>query len=506
MENTKNHIEELIRITLKKCESWIHNGEDGLDYFVDPNDRVEISAHYGATHAAASFILWGRMTGDHTIYAKGISLLKSILKRWDKSKMLPAFHFDFNNLALTLVADLVEKELRDQIKVTVLATPDSSHDTINWLPMRWAVNCKRAQWTPSNQYDQAIDRCKKVISDATNADGGIEDRLPHGMSFNLQYNLATVAVMQFLRCYGENIDLSKELGFLLNCVAPDGDINYLGRGTNQVFAWGLWIYLLSSSCQSEALDVAVLYLAKFMPSMLEYNNIMLNVWDGEEKYLWWDYHYASVYTAHCLMWLILAYRDMDKCIIKPIKPSSSETGVHIFRSENAFVSWFEGCREYLAEKGPAIAAIWTKKQGMIFKGTFGPWQGPFGNDYIFEDVVLKNFFGLIEIKRNKDWNKNRYVHKLLPQLETEPELSLKPLFNAIKITEKDGQLKIVIESDAKSKCILNLPSITKEIDCKVTVDDKEIKFSCVETIRNQYDWVWLYQSHSSNCPSIKIIL
>ena len=39
--------EELIHLTLKKCESWIESGDDGELFFVDPNDGVEIYEHYG---------------------------------------------------------------------------------------------------------------------------------------------------------------------------------------------------------------------------------------------------------------------------------------------------------------------------------------------------------------------------------------------------------------------------------------------------------------------------
>lgn len=492
----RNRIKELIEQIAPVCESWIQKGDDGLDRFVDPNDNEEISAHYGATHTAAAFIIWGKVTGNDTLYYKGVSLLDSILKRWDKSKTLPAFHFDFNNLALCLAEGLVEDEMAARIRETVINTADSNHNTINWLPMRWEVNKKRIEWTNDNKYMSAITHCKETIAKATNADGGVEDRLPHGMSFNLQYDLATVAVLQYLRVHGEEIDLSKELGFLLNAVAPDGDINYQGRGANQIFAWGLWIYLLASSGHSEALQSALAYLTSHLPKMLDNINLMLNEWDGKEKYLWWDYHYASVYIAHCMMWLILAYLDFGKKAITPVFPTSTETGLHIHRSEKAFVSWFEGRREYLAENGPAVAAIWTKKDGMIFKGTFGPWQGPFGNKYIYEDVVIKNFFGLLEVKRNKDWSKNRYVHKLLPSLVSETELTLKPLFVNIAVSETNGFLEISFDNQTRTEFFFNAPFVNQNQKFCLTTDNAQILTTCNATIRNQYNWAWLHQSHT----------
>lgn len=501
----KNRIKELIEQIVPVCESWVQKGEDGLDRFVDPNDNEEISAHYGATHAAAAFILWGKVTGNETLFYKGISLLDSILKRWDTSKRLPAFHYDFNNFALCLVVDYVDDKTKALIQKTVCDTSDSNHYTINWLPMRWMVNKMRFEWTSDSKYLDIINHCWNTIAKATNADGGVEDRLPHGMSFNLQYDLATVAVLQYLRVHGEHLNLDKELGFLLNAVAPDGDINYQGRGTNQIFAWGLWVYLLASSSQSEALQTALSYLIPRLTKMLDNNNLMLNEWAGKEKYLWWDYHYASVYIAHCMLWLILAYLDYGKKAIAPVYPTSTETGLHIYRSENFFVSWFEGRKEYLAENGPAVTAIWTKKDGMIFKGTFGPWQGPFGNKYIYEDVVIKNFFGLLEVKRNKDWSKNRYVHKLLPSLVSETELTLKPLFTSITVAETNGNLEISFENQSNNEVLFNAPVANQNQKFCLTTDKAQIPTVCNLTIRNQYNWVWLHQSHSFCGGSIKLM-
>lgn len=501
----ENRIRALIKQIIPVCESWIQKAEDGSDRFVDPNDCEEISAHYGATHAAASFIIWGKTQCDEDLYKKGVTLMESLLSQWRKNMTLPTFHFDFNNFALVLAADYVDAHLRERIKQTILNTADSNHNTVNWLPMRWAVNKKRNEWTANIKYQSTIDYCRTTISKATNADGGIEDRLPYGMSFNLQYDLATVAGMQYLNVHGEDLDLSKELGFLLNAVSPDGDINYQGRGTNQIFGWGLWIYLLVSSGQKESLVQALDYLSPRLKTMLENKNLMLNKWDGKEKYLWWDYHYASVYTAHCMLWLILAYIDSDKKLIIPTFSSTIETGLHIYKSENFFVSWFEGRTEYLAEKGPAIAAIWSKKQGMICKGTFGPWQGPFGNKYIYENVVLKNFCGLLAVKRNKDWSKNRFIHRLYPKLITEPKLCLKPLFVPIFVKEINSCLEITLTAESQNEFIVNIPT-KKEILIDVSIGDKSFAILCVEAIRNHYNWVWLHQTRvtSGSCIKLKI--
>lgn len=501
----RNKIQDLIEQIIPICTNWIKRGNDGLDRFVDPIEGEEISAHYGATHAASSFIIWGMETENMELYNKGVSLLKSILMRWNQSKKLPAFHFDFNNLALCLAEKYVDDETKAIIRNVVCDTSDSNHDTINWLPMRWAVNKKRIEWTNNKIYQSAIDRCKLIIAKATNADGGIEDRLPYGMSFNLQYDIATTAVLQYLNIHGEDLDLSKELGFLLNAVIPDGDINYQGRGTNQIFAWGLWVYLLATSKQSDALSLALDYLAPRLSPMLGRNNMMLNDWDGKEKYLWWDYHYASVYIAHCMLWLILAYRDFEGKSIKPVYSISTETGLHIYRSENFFVSWFEGRTEYLSEKGPTIAAIWSKKQGMIFKGSFGPWQGYFGNNYIVDHSVILNSWGLYIHKKEFDCTKIPFVHRVFEMVVANPFLGIRPSFVPFTIHE-DGSL-IISWNVPKTKkytlclaCVLDAPLI----DC--VVDNKNVQLLLSSKIRNQYGWVNLIQSRCIQAEHISIII
>lgn len=497
MTNTNELVKGIIEQILPICKSWIRPNQLGLDQFVDPIDNNEISAHYGATHAAAAFILWGKQCHDRQLYNTGVQLVRSIVDRWEESVKLPSFHFDFNNFALLLIVDEVEDPiLAETIKHIICKTADSNHQTINWLPMRWAVNAKRKEWTGSIVYDKVIQQCKHQIISAINADGGIEDRLPYGISYNLQYNVATVAELQYLRVHGENINLAKELGFLLKVVAPDGDINYLGRGLNQIFAWGLWVYLLSSSGQKEELIRALSYIGLYLPKMLHSQSMMLNEWDGHEKYLWWDYHYISVYTAHCLLWFILAFIDANKAPIIPVYPELNSTGVHICESENAFVCWFDGRSEYLAEQGPVIEAIWTRKNGMLSKGAFGPWKGSFGNKYLLADNVIKNFCGVLGIKITNKWIQNKYLSKLLKINRAIPSLTYAPVFCPIKVQIKTHQVQIIWTNSSMVDAIFNFPiaGTIKGADFTLQIDGKTIPLYEMGTIRNQYSWYTLFQS------------
>lgn len=500
-ERIRNIIEQIVPV----CCSWIKKGEDGFDRFVDPNDGDEISAHYGATHAAAALILWGRYTQDNLLYQKGISLLDSVLMRWNANVKLQSFHFDFNNFALTLTEPSVDASYSSQIRNVVCRTEDSNHDTVNWLPMRWAVNRKRYAWTGDAKYLDRISVCKKMLAEATNNDGGIEDRIPLGTSFNLQYDLATVAVLQYLRIDGEKIELSHQLGFLLSAVCPDGDINYQGRGTNQVFAWGLWIYLLASSGQTEELRRAVDYMEPFLAPLLKNNNLMLNEWPGKVKYLWWDYHYASVYIAHCLLWTVLAYMHYDKASVSPVISAETDTGLHVHRTEKYFVSWFNGRKEYLSEHGPSIAAIWTRSQGVLCKGVFAPWQGPFGNKYTYEDIALKNYCGLLKIKRNIDFTKNRVLHKLFKNINAKEHYTIMPVFEKISLVETSDYMEIEWGCP-EGEFIFNFPSFKQSCDLRLYVDGEEKALFCDSAIKNQYSWVYLYQSRCFSGRYVKLLI
>lgn len=509
MDTSKNRIETAIDLVLTKAVSWIKS-IDGAPQFEDPIDGKEISAHYGATHMAASMIIWGQHHQDDALGGEGLALLESILDRWEANVKLPAYHFDFNSFALCLIYDTLDNNnevLRNRICSTVLRTPDSNHQTVNWLPMRMIVNQHRYEWTGNDTFMAKAKECATQIQKATYPDGGIDDRLPRGISFNLQYDLATVAVLQYANLHGSKESIEKELGFLLNAVAPDGDINYQGRGSNQIFAWGLWIYLLAASGQDDILVSALDFLEPKLSEMLDNNNMMLNEWCGAEKYLWWDYHYSSVYTAHLALWLILAYKDYGKQKVIPKIPVTSDTGLHIYRSDKFFVSWFEGRNEYLSEKGPAVSCVWSKNAGVICKGAFAPWHGAFGNEHSYDNVSLANYCGLVEVQNNKDISRNRIIHRLFPSAGPKKFwLRESPVFCPLDVAERDGALTITWRYEGKGDVVLNVPSIPESLQCKVLADGELQPLTLIGKIRNQYGWVNVFRTRPMMDSQICLIV
>lgn len=497
MDN-RSRIEAFLERLFPICESWIQE-RDGVLSFVDPIEGKEISAHYGATHMAVAMMLYGSFAKQEQRHEIGGRLMDSILKRWEHNKKSPVFHNDFNNFALCVFEDYSQDAaICGKIRETVLATEDSNHNTVNWLPMRWFVNRKRYAWTHNDRYQKLCEKCDGLIRKATNADGGIEDRLPVGESFNLQYDIATVAALNYLKCRGAKIDISRSVEFLMNSVLPDGDINYQGRGTNQIFAWGPWVYLLSSMGRDDCLGGALDYLEPRVEKMFVNRNLMLNDYPGDYKYLWWDYHYCSVYCAHFLFWLVLSLLDKDKTEVSTTGVAeSTATGLHLLRGNDAVVAVFDGRKRYLSERGPVVCAIWTKRYGVISKGSFGPWMGAFGNLYSNETVIT-NHIGLLGYRR-KRWN--GFVGKVLDRMcEKRHHITAErpmPLFAPIETVFEKDRLKLLWRNESGSTAILNLPVFD---DCNLnpavglSVDGQSVEIIPVGKIKNQYGWCDLYQS------------
>lgn len=493
----EKELEIMIKKIIEVCELWI-KVSDGHVYFEDPLEKKEISAHYGVSHASAAFIIYGEETDNLEIAIKGYSLLKSLLCRWDDIKKMQDFHNDFNNFALCVVEKYLKEnqqgELLKKLKEIVLTTPDSCHQTVNWLPMRAYVNYCRFSWTKDEKYKKEALKCIEGIKKATFEDGFIDDRLPIGFSFNLQYDVATVAVMQFMKNINIDLDITQEINALLNVVSPDGDINYWGRGTNQIFAWGMWIYLLCSSGVSER-ERAVAYLKERLDIVLKKNNLMLNTWEGKERYLWWDYHYCSVYSAHLLLWLVLALRDNKKYLVSQKENYLlGKSGISIYKNSNFFVVTFDGRKEYLAEKGPLITNFWINGIGCIVKGAFGPWKGAFGNKYSNNEVI-QNYFGLIEVDYNKDFSNNRILKRLGINVENECFIKKTPCFVPLEVKMDNNKIIFQWKCREEKERYLNIPVLSeskKVLDSlKIYVDDISIPCEVNSCLRNQYDWCWI---------------
>lgn len=472
-------LDTLIEATLDKCLGWLSRDTQGNLVVLDPIENEPIYAHYAMSHLAAALVI--RHEPGSKMFSTGLEILSGSLARWSSDSKLPSFHVDFNNMALCLIekrlAELeTSAELQSNIRATVLRSGDSDHDTINWLPMRVFVNSRRYDWTGMKEWKRAAQRSILKIEKATNSDGFVEDRLPRGTSFNLQYDASTVALLSFLNAEGYAFDLTSRLEALINSISPDGDINYSGRGANQIFCWGPWLYLLKSTGQNGAYDDAIRYLDHRLGLALDNVNILLNDRPGTQKDMWWDYHYASVYTAHLLLWMVLT-RDVEtKNDYREIAASSqygSDSGVSIRRESDFFVVSISGRREYLAERGPIVAAVWTRSSGMIHKGEFGPWPKLFGNRYTASGTLL-NHFGLFKFNAT----------------------SLEPTFVPVDVRSDDDDILITYDCKRQRRHVMNLPLLeganARYISLKA--DDEQVQLRHAGTIVTMYGIKTVLQS------------
>lgn len=474
-------LESLFDETFSRCESWIGDDGRGNTVLIDPHERRAIGHHYALSHFAAAAIL-GCPVGSSR-FNLGVSVLKAVLSRWGRDSAVPGFHNDFNNFALVLIHDELERlgicEIeRDVIERTVLLTPDSNHDTVNWIPMRMIADEARLRWGGGSS--KTVDALRRKIERAANSDGLIEDRLPRGTSFNLQYDVSTVALLDLVEALGigQPLELEKAFISLRACVLPDGDINYLGRGCNQVFAWGPWLYLLKRRGDMASQKLAIDFVAPRVVEMLGNENILLNGLPGRERQLWWDYHYCSVYSAHLLLWLSLARRASPGGAAGHDARAAGDfddSGVYITRSEDAMAVVFSGRREYLAECGPEIEALWTRRRGAIHKGSFGPWLGAFGNRWT-APIAGFNHFGLLGVRGERG--------------------GMRPLFVPVATSLSDGYLSFHFNCRRRVMTAFNAPLLVEAAaeDISIAADGDDVPLRCVGALVSQYGNETLYQT------------
>lgn len=503
MTDARKHLEQLIDTSLTACQSWLsEDSADGLR-MIDPVDQKVVVSHYGDSHLAAALIILGQLRSETNLVDQGLKIVQTIIGDWATSTEFVDFHHDFNHFALCLIVENIggiAPALAQEISSIVLATRDSNHDTINWLPMRAYVNFCRYEWSGEERYRYAAERALEKVSSATNADGGIEDRLPKGTSYNLQYHITSLASLQLLlsRRPNSKIETRHCQNFLHKRVLPDGDINYCGRGTNQIFAWGPWLYLLASSGISGKLGLALQFLESRYSVAAANRNILLNSFLGPEKSFWWDYHHCSVYHAHFLLWSVLALRDFGAARTFGVEGSGEDTGLEYITGKSGGAAIFAGRSIYLAEAGPAICALWISDRGTLFKGGLGPWQGMFGKLYSFADTVLQNHFGLISQGDPKRLIGSQIKRRLGIIYEEERRVLTRPIFSELSVKDTPMGLDIEFKTDEPVSAYLNVPIFDEQmggIKLEMSVDSSKLPAMLIAKSRNQYGWISVNRSH-----------
>ena len=468
-------LSSLARQIIDRCGRYIYNGPNDTTLLIDPIEQYSIEHHYAYSHFGVALIIQGIYNRNDLLIRLGQKIIKYFLDNLPKYITISSYHHDFNNFALAFLYDYLQEvkyedleDLKNDIKLALLISPDSKHQTINWLPMRIYTNLIRFQLTNEDKYLTKAQKFIKLIEKSIYYDGFFDDLLPKGISFSPQYHTYTTAVTLLLQDKGIkfNINLRSAICALLAIIDPEGDFNYFGRGCNQIFGWGPYLFLLYRTGRSVELNKALHYFDMYFSDVLSNFNILLNRHCGQERIAWWDYHYSIVYFAHLFFWLTIticcSQFGIDLINDEFKFPFVGDSGVYVYSSEKWFVTIFKGRRYYLCERGPMLCNLWSQNYGSIFKGPFGPFFGKFGNKHIMPINTILNYCGPIAIEIDKN-----IFNKIFERCKMDGnKLNIMPIFpKSINVLLDNGQdLRIIYNIDGNNLSIFNLPIIYKEKD------------------------------------------
>lgn len=487
---------QLLDITYKHYLPLLRSEEGDRVLLYDPVDKKVIGAHYGETHLGAAFIIGGMLFDRDEVVQKGIEIIKGFIAHSGEFQKSQAYHWDFNNFALCVLYEFLINNnslsvLSGMLKGFILKQKDSNNATVNWHPMRLYVNSLKYKWTNDARYLNVIKKCREVISSAQYKDGFFEDLLPKGTSFNFQYHVYTTASIAFLnRHIGEKTgDLNAAISRVEDIIDSEGDLNYLGRGTNQIFAWGPAIYLLSLLEDKSSYDKALSFINDRGLRAVEKDNLILNEYDGEDKIWWWDYHYSSVYIAHYLFWMMLTAYEKNSLDYSYNKTAESDSGVHIHNEKN-YVVIFDGRRHYLAESGKVIADICDSNGRALFKGAFGPYYKEYGYKYSIPQNTVHNFIGALRQKNIF----GRFTEKPIYPESIDAE------------TDNDRMVVTISYSSALKDIVVNLPWFDKVPPTVLDEQGNSIRLTNTGQFAGPYGSTNLFQSKAVTVSKLKLVI
>jgi len=502
-----DQIEKDTRRSINSLLSCVENGKNGVASLIDPIEGKRIAAHYGETHLCAALMLRAQRDHDIELWNQFRVLFDGVLTNWDKDTKLSTYHADFNNFAIALIYNKIKdnEQLRSRIIDKLLQSQDSRNLTINWLPMRAYVNLTRYIYTKESKYLDVAQDCFAKTLKACYLDGMIDDLLPKGESFNLQYCISTIATVLLIKndfeaIYSKlpKIEIENTVSKLINCILPDGDVNYMGRGCNQLFAWGPWLYLIDKIDDPEV-QYSYEYLKKWYHVTLSNNNLLLNDYNGADQILWWDYHYYSVYAAHFLLWYELAKINDKGFSLVDNKINYNDSGFSIIKTADFAVVSFSGRKHYLIERGPAIVALWSNKHGSLYKCGHAPTREAFGTLHFNPISAVMNHFGLVEVDGKKSMNDNKILRKIRRKMSIYPHYKqeFKPVFALSRIEEmNNGEISIEFETKGKSDKLFILPIFNCNAisNFELYVNNEKCKFSFLCMTESQYGDCYVYSS------------
>lgn len=389
----------------------------------DPLDKRVQGEHYSTMHfALLSAILYSETKEDS--YLDCTSEAMDFHFRTSKDEYYFSnweYHWDFKNFALVEIYSLLKEVLNDferrQWEECIKSWRANTHNLTNWNALRAYAYLFRSRLRKSKFDAFKSWKNYQFIRKSQLADGGIADE--KGKSSPIQYHLFTVALLHrmYLMRKSEE-DLKRFLAglkFFINFIDPEGDFNYYGRGHEQIFGYGIALYILEAA---KLVDVSHCYeyqywIDKVWNYLLRFKKadghfpLVLNHRQDQEKYGWYDYHHLTVYNAFLGAWLGLAHiLKTEKVLAKDL--SSTKT---VFFKQSQFVTAGKdeyflaingGVSEYLSEASLTFQHLYFKEIGYIYSCPGGPDRQRFGKINVVENVE-KNYFAPIALDSDNNW-------------------------------------------------------------------------------------------------------
>ena len=432
----------------------------------DPVAGTIVGSHYALSHYCAGLYLQAYLRKDDDLKNRANAVFDYICETHQHFVGQYDYHNDFNNFALALLLrldsttpNLLPPTTRERSSQMLRGTPDSRHTVVNWLPMRAFNCCLRGELTGKRHFLRKARCLLRSVLSTKCPDGLFEDQLQRGLSANPQYHAFTLAVLRLghhLGCF--DLDpgiLHDSICFLVNLIDPDGDFNYFGRGTNQVFGWGPMLFLLRNLHEgTEHLDRCASFLAEHVPVCLRNNGILLDCSIEYQHVMWRSYHYSSVYVSHLFFWLSLT-EFVSLPVSTPTHLQYHSDNVRVVSNEDVFASVFAGRTSYIAERGPMLCNLWLRKMGSLFKGPLGPFLDcpPYQPEHIAKSAVVLNYLGPVRegVTRHQVFTQetvfprslevcNRvdslHLHYVFSRKERDLQFNL-PVFAHVGLTDED---------------------------------------------------------------------
>lgn len=394
----------------------------------DAIDDLVPGEHYATTHFALLGAIVYRQQPDPAVLEQVKLAIDFHLRTSPDAYRFGTwmYHWDFQNYAFLETYRL----LRDVLTPTEKARweqglthwrENDNNSLTNWIAMRAYSARLRYQL-----FHSSADRLKcwwrlKRMQRARQADGCFDDF--RNSSRPIQYHVFTLALLHRIWLLHRSATIRRQflagVNYFIPFIDPDGSFNYLGRGQEQIFGYGVAIYVLEAAKNLDAANAPMYQrlLERLWRYLLQFQRagvfpLVLNSHDDRERCGWYDYHHFSVYNSFLGVWLALAHQVRSASAIAGKAEDIPKVGAafrffkptkNIIVSNREYVAVFSaGTPEYLSEPGITPVHLWFREVGWVFSCPGGPTLDKYGKLHPVEHIE-KNLLAPLARQSGAAW-------------------------------------------------------------------------------------------------------